>query len=117
MSCIRVCARPTQVVVVHHGVGAAQAGALLGEMVAELQQRGVFLQNAGDLHLHLVAQRLALEEIRTAMAGLRKIRFVKAESGIEETGVCVSVCVCACTGSPDCRSSAPVALCSTAETR
>lgn len=30
-------------------------------MVAKLQQRGVFLQHAGDLHLNLVAQRLALE--------------------------------------------------------
>lgn len=67
-----VSCRPTQVVVVHHGVGAAQARALLGEVIAELQQRGVFLQNAGYLHLHLVAQRLALEETRTAMSGLIK---------------------------------------------
>lgn len=52
---------PTQVVVVHHGVGASQARPLLGEMISKLQQTGVFLQHAGDLHLHLVAQRLALE--------------------------------------------------------
>lgn len=46
---------PTKVIVVHHGVGASETWALLGEMVAELQQRGVFLQHACYLHLHLIA--------------------------------------------------------------
>lgn len=33
---VDVCVKPTQVVVVHHGVGASQARALLSEMIAEL---------------------------------------------------------------------------------
>ncbi len=53
--CVLVCVKPTQVVVVHHGIGASEARALLGEMISKLEQRGVFLQHIGYLHLHLVA--------------------------------------------------------------
>lgn len=52
---LNVCVRLTQVVIVHHCIGASEAWALLGEMIPKLQQRGVFLQHAGYLHLYLVA--------------------------------------------------------------
>ena len=50
----------TQVVVVHHGVGRSQPGSLLGEVVAEFEERSIFFQHAHNLHFHFVAQRLAL---------------------------------------------------------
>lgn len=51
---------PHEVVVVHHCVGCPQPGPLLGEVVAELEKRCIFFQHAYDLHLHFVAQGLAL---------------------------------------------------------
>lgn len=50
----------TKVVVVHHGVGRSQPRSLLGEVVAEFEERSVFFQHAHNLHFHFVAQRLAL---------------------------------------------------------
>lgn len=50
----------TKVVVVHHGVGRRRAGSLLGEVVAEFEERSIFFQHAHNLHFHFVAQRLAL---------------------------------------------------------
>lgn len=44
-------------------------------MIPKLQQRGVFLQHAGDLHLDLVPQRLALgQEERPGEGSGQKIR-------------------------------------------
>lgn len=51
---------PHKVVVVHHGVGRSQPGSLLGEVVAEFEERSIFFQHAHNLHFHFVAQRLAL---------------------------------------------------------
>lgn len=51
---MQVCV-PTQVIVVHHGIGAPEAWTLLGEMIPKLQQCGVFLQHVGYFHLHFVA--------------------------------------------------------------
>lgn len=50
----------TEIVVAHHGVGCPQPRPLLGEVVAEFQERCVFFQHAHDFHFHFVAQGLAL---------------------------------------------------------
>lgn len=59
---VQVCqpSLPHKIVVVHHSVGCPQPGPLLCKVVSEFEKRGVFFQHVYDLHLHFVAQGLAL---------------------------------------------------------
>lgn len=51
----------THIVVSGDGHGGSGSRALLGEVVAELEDAGVVLQHAGDLHLYRVSQLLPLQ--------------------------------------------------------
>lgn len=66
----------TKIVVVHHSVGCPKPGPLLCKVVSKFEKCGVFFQHVYNLHLHFVAQGLALWS-RTRQCDERSVPFVK----------------------------------------